>query len=60
MEKRRTKPTMECDRPKLQLLILQYLSNESVEEVKQSNVWDAIEQKNDPTMPHDVIKGPIK
>ncbi len=51
---------MECNRPKLLLLILQYLSNESVEEVKQSDVWDAIEQKNDPTMPHDVIKGPIK
>jgi hypothetical protein len=39
---------MEKDRPKLKLLILQYLSEESLEEVKREYGWDDVEEATDP------------
>ncbi len=45
---------------KLYALILQYLSNESLEEVKHSDDWDTIEQETDPAMLWDVIESTHK
>ncbi len=51
---------MEKDCSKLYVLILQYLSGESLEEVKCSDDWDTIEQEMDPAMLWDVIESTHK
>jgi hypothetical protein len=51
---------LEKDRPKLYALILQYLSDESLKEVKRSDDWDTIKQETDPAMLWDVIKSTHK
>jgi hypothetical protein len=51
---------MEKDHPKLYALILQYLSDESLEEVKRSDDWDTIEQETDPAMLWDIIESTHK
>jgi hypothetical protein len=59
-EYRKEVKAMEKDRPKLYALILQYLSDESLEEVKRSDDWDTIEQETDPAMLWDVIESTHK
>ncbi len=59
-EYRKKIKAMEKDRPKLYALILQYLSEESIEEVKRSDDWDTIEQETDPAMFWDVIENTHK
>jgi hypothetical protein len=39
---------MEKDQPKLNALILQYLSEESLEEVKHEDGWDDVKEETDP------------
>jgi len=39
---------MHTDRPKLYALMLQYLSEESLDEIKRSDKWEDIEKKTDP------------
>ncbi len=51
---------MEKDHPKLYALILQYLSEESLEEVKRSDDWDTNEQETDTAMLWDVIESTKK
>ncbi len=51
---------MEKDRRKLYALILQYLSDESLEEVKHSDDWETIEQETDPAILWDVIESTHK
>jgi hypothetical protein len=51
---------MEKDHPKLYALILQYLSDKSLEEIKCSDDWDNIEQETDPAMLWDVIESTHK
>jgi hypothetical protein len=59
-EYRKEVKELEKDRPKLYALILQYLSDESLEEVKHSDDWDTIEQETDPAMLWDVIESTHK
>jgi hypothetical protein len=47
-EYRKEIKAMEKDRPKLYALILQYLSEESLEEVKREEGWDDVEEATDP------------
>jgi hypothetical protein len=47
-EYRKEIKAMEKDRPKLYALILQYLSDESLEEVKREDGWDDVEEATDP------------
>ena len=47
-EYRKEIKAMEKDRPKLFALILQYLSDESLEEIKRDEVWDDVEEDTDP------------
>ncbi len=46
-EYRKEIKAMEKDRPKLYALILQYLSKESLEEVKRKEGWDDVEEATD-------------
>lgn len=51
---------MEKGRPKFCALILQYLSGESLEKVKQSDYWAKIKQQTNPAMLWDVIESTNK
>jgi hypothetical protein len=51
---------MEKDRPKLYALILLYISDKSLEEVKHSDDWDPIKQETDPAMLWDIIESTHK
>ncbi len=55
-ELRKEIKVMEKDHPKQYALILLYLGDESLEEVKHSNDWGTIEQEMDPAMLRDVIE----
>jgi hypothetical protein len=59
-EFRKESKAMEKDCPKLYALILQYLSEESLEEIKRSDDWDTIEQETDPAMLWDIIESTHK
>ncbi len=50
---------IESDWPKLYklyALMLQYLSDKILEDIKGSGDWDTVEQKNDPAMLCDIIE----